>query len=321
MFAFFSFLLVGCTLCLQVSAQQGTNETVAVTTVAVTTVAVTAGPDRQARPGAESVFLPCRYTGREGAPPSVRWWKEPDTPGQPRTEVYDVTNDLAHHGYLGRAEIVDQASLRLLKVTLADAGTYVCTVERDGGYAEGSVRLGVQGCSPTPRDVQGPYYLRGVPHQRVVCRGGPYMLVKGTVRDSRCSAVPKATLEVWQADPAGCYKINPERPSFCRGKVRTDAQGRFSFLTVRPGKYGSGWWQARPVHVHFRVTAPRRRTLVTQMYFSNNLGEKDPCKFCGSDNPSQLTKPRPPSSDEKNYKVGGTRYRIQEVTEWDIVLN
>eukprot|EP00058_Branchiostoma_floridae_P012516 XP_002598004.1 hypothetical protein BRAFLDRAFT_79769 [Branchiostoma floridae] len=315
----------------------------------MTIVAVTAGTDREVPLGAESVVLPCRYTGREGAPPSVRWWKEPETPGQPRTEVYDVTNDLAHDGYLGRAEVVDQASLRLLKVTLADAGTFVCTVEGDGGYAEGFVRLGAAAPPPgmcrartTCGECRTSAWCVGagpicwsrersvttvvpivtiVPQQCVVCRGGPYLLVKGAVRDSRCSAVAKATLEVWQADPAGCYKINPDRPSFCRGKVRTDAQGRFSFLTVRPGKYGSGWWQARPVHVHFRVTAPRRRTLVTQMYFSDNLGEKDPCKFCGSDNPSQLTKPRPPSGNEKNYKVGGTRYRIQEVTEWDIVLN
>ncbi|XP_066264216.1 chlorocatechol 1,2-dioxygenase-like [Branchiostoma lanceolatum] len=176
------------------------------------------------------------------------------------------------------------------------------------------------GCSPTPRDVQGPYYLRGVPYQHVVCRGGPYMLVKGTVRDSKCSAVAKATLEVWQADPTGCYKINSQRANFCRAKVRTDARGRFSFLTVRPGKYGSGWWRARPVHVHFRVTAPGRRPLVTQMYFSDSLGDRDPCKFCGSGNPSQLTSPRPPSDVEKNYKVRGTRYRIREVAEWDIVL-
>ncbi|XP_078701771.1 chlorocatechol 1,2-dioxygenase-like isoform X1 [Branchiostoma floridae x Branchiostoma belcheri] len=192
-----------------------------------------------------------------------------------------------------------------------------------GGQVEGTVSTEVPGCTPTPRDVQGPYYLPGVKHQHVVCRGGPYLLVTGTVRDTRCSPVAKATLEVWQADPTGCYKINPQRPNFCRGKVRTDARGRYSFLTVMPGQYGSGWWHARPVHVHFRVSARRRRPLVTQLYFSGNasLGERDPCKFCGSDNPSQLTTPRPPSGEEENYTVGGTRYRVREVAEWDIVLN
>ncbi|XP_035663280.1 protocatechuate 3,4-dioxygenase beta chain-like [Branchiostoma floridae] len=116
--------------------------------------------------------------------------------------------------------------------------------------------------------------------------------------------------------------MDTRRLNFCRGKVITDPQGRYSFITIMPGKYGWGWY-TRPAHVHFRVTAPGRRTLVTQMYFSgdSSLGDHDPCGFCGSENPSQVAEPRAPSGDEGRYTVGGTSYTISEVAEWDIVLN
>ncbi|XP_035662150.1 catechol 1,2-dioxygenase-like [Branchiostoma floridae] len=178
------------------------------------------------------------------------------------------------------------------------------------------------GCGATHRDVLGPYYLHGVPYQRLVCSGGPYLLVTGTVRDTTCSVITGATLEVWQADSSGHYFMDTRRLNFCRGKVITDPQGRYSFITIMPGKYGWGWY-TRPAHVHFRVTAPGRRTLVTQMYFSgdSSLGVHDPCGFCGSENPSQVAEPRAPSGDEGSYTVGGTSYTISEVAEWDIVLN
>ncbi|XP_078586302.1 protocatechuate 3,4-dioxygenase beta chain-like [Branchiostoma floridae x Branchiostoma japonicum] len=116
--------------------------------------------------------------------------------------------------------------------------------------------------------------------------------------------------------------MDTRRLNFCRGKVITDPQGRYSFITIMPGKYGWGWY-TRPAHVHFRVTAPGRQTLVTQMYFSgdSSLGVHDPCGFCGSENPSQVAEPRAPSGDEGSYTVGGTSYTISEVAEWDIVLN
>ncbi|XP_078660076.1 hydroxyquinol 1,2-dioxygenase-like [Branchiostoma floridae x Branchiostoma belcheri] len=208
------------------------------------------------------------------------------------------------------------------------------------------------GCQATHRDVLGPYYLHGVPYQRVVCHGGPYLLVKGTVRDTTCSVVAGATVEVWQADSSGRYYMDARMLNFCRGKVTTDPQGRYSFITIMPGKYGWGWY-TRPAHLHFRsgdspcqrnleifygdcslgnrdlygsiciwLTARGRRTLVTQMYFSgdSSLGDHDPCGFCGSENPSQVAEPRTPSGAEGNYTVAGTTYTVSEVAEWDIVL-
>ncbi|XP_066303865.1 chlorocatechol 1,2-dioxygenase-like [Branchiostoma lanceolatum] len=189
------------------------------------------------------------------------------------------------------------------------------------GWIVGPGAFAQSGCPATHRDVLGPYYLHGVPYQRVVCSGGPYLLVYGTVRDTSCSVVSGATLELWQADSSARYYMNTAMLNFCRGKVTTDPQGRYSFITIRPGKYGWGWYR-RPAHVHLRVTAPGRQTLVTQMYFSgdSNLGDQDPCGSCGSENPSQVAEPRTPSGAEGRYTVAGTTFTVSEVAEWDIVL-
>ncbi|XP_078593124.1 CD166 antigen homolog isoform X2 [Branchiostoma floridae x Branchiostoma japonicum] len=118
---------------------------------AYATIAVTVGPNKQALRGAESVVLPCQYTSDETAP-TVRWWKESDIPGQPRTRVYHVTNDQAFAGYEGRASIEDQASLKLLNVGMLDEGTYLCSVEKDADYEEGSVKLEIL-VAPNPPSI------------------------------------------------------------------------------------------------------------------------------------------------------------------------
>lgn len=59
------------------------------------------------------------------------------------------------------------------------------------------------------------------------------------------------------------------------GLLITDAQGRFAFDTIKPGRYLNGD-RYRPSHIHFRITAPGRSTgdggadLVTQLYFEGD---------------------------------------------------
>ena len=45
------------------------------------------------------------------------------------------------------------------------------------------------------------------------------------------------------------------------GQVRTDASGGYAFRTIRPVAYSG-----RPPHIHFLVSHPRYRKLVTQLY-------------------------------------------------------
>ena len=103
---------------------------------------------------------------------------------------------------------------------------------------------------------------------------GRRLQLGGVVRDTRGQPVADAAVEIWQADTHGRYRhpgVDPRTrdPGFQGyGRTMTDADGRYSFLTVMPGNYGS-----RPPHIHFRVAQPGRAEFVTQMYFRGNNRE------------------------------------------------
>jgi len=71
---------------------------------------------------------------------------------------------------------------------------------------------------------------------------GKKIYIKGRVFDDNCVPVSNATVQIWQADANGVFKddiSNPkdEDPHFAgSGEVRTNNLGRFSFITVLPGK-------------------------------------------------------------------------------------
>jgi protocatechuate 3,4-dioxygenase beta subunit len=99
--------------------------------------------------------------------------------------------------------------------------------------------------------------------------------------------VPDTVVEVWQANAAGRYvdpgdhHPAPLDPNFTgAGRCLTDAEGRYRFVTVKPGAYPWGnhenaW---RPAHIHFSLFGPELGSrLVTQMYFpGDQLMQYDP---------------------------------------------
>jgi protocatechuate 3,4-dioxygenase, beta subunit len=116
---------------------------------------------------------------------------------------------------------------------------------------------------------------------------GERIIVTGRVLDSTGRPVPHSLVEVWQTNSAGRYvHLNeqhpaPLDPNFTgAGRCLTDADGRYTFITIKPGAYPWGnhhnaW---RPAHIHFSVfgTAFTQR-LVTQMYFPGDpLFAQDP---------------------------------------------
>jgi protocatechuate 3,4-dioxygenase, beta subunit len=106
---------------------------------------------------------------------------------------------------------------------------------------------------------------------------GERIIVTGRVLDQGGRPVPGTLVEIWQANAAGRYKHvvdqhpAPLDPNFTgAGRCLTDDEGRYSFVTIKPGAYPwrnhhNAW---RPRHIHFSVfgTAFTQR-LVTQMYF------------------------------------------------------
>ncbi|MGH6815526.1 MAG: protocatechuate 3,4-dioxygenase subunit beta, partial [Hyphomicrobiaceae bacterium] len=106
---------------------------------------------------------------------------------------------------------------------------------------------------------------------------GERIVVTGRVLDEDDRPVPHTLIEVWQANAAGRYihKVDqhdaPLDPNFFGGgRCLTGSDGRYRFLTVKPGAYPWGnhhnaW---RPQHIHFSLFGPSFATrLVTQMYF------------------------------------------------------
>lgn len=115
---------------------------------------------------------------------------------------------------------------------------------------------------------------------------GALMQVTGRILDEDGRPVPNAIVELWQANAAGRYAhANDQRdapldPNFLgHGRVRSDENGAYSFLTIKPGAYPvpvkDTWW--RPPHIHFSVLGPSTLSrLVTQMYFPGDpLNEWD----------------------------------------------
>lgn len=109
---------------------------------------------------------------------------------------------------------------------------------------------------------------------------GQRVIVHGRVLDENGRGVPGALLEVWQANAGGRYRhakegyLAPLDPDFggC-GRMITDAQGGYSFRTVKPGAYpwpnGVNDW--RPAHIHFSLFGPSfGQRLITQMYFEGD---------------------------------------------------
>jgi len=123
---------------------------------------------------------------------------------------------------------------------------------------------------------------------------GERIAVGGRLLDEGGRPVRGALIEVWQANAAGRYlhKMDqhnaPLDPNFSGcGRALTDADGRYQFLSIKPGAYPWGnhanaW---RPAHIHFSIFGDGLLSrLVTQMYFPGDpLLALDPIYNCISD--------------------------------------
>ena len=106
---------------------------------------------------------------------------------------------------------------------------------------------------------------------------GERIVLHGTVTDGDRRPVPHTLIELWQANAAGRYRHVVDRhpapfdPNFAgAGRCVTDAEGRYRFVTIKPGAYpwrnhDNAW---RAAHIHLSLFGPAFATrVVTQMYF------------------------------------------------------
>jgi protocatechuate 3,4-dioxygenase, beta subunit len=152
---------------------------------------------------------------------------------------------------------------------------------------------------------------------------GERIIVTGRVLDSDGRAVPGTLVEIWQANAAGRYRHQTDQhpapldPNFSgAGRCLTDSQGRYRFVTIKPGAYP---WQNHPnawraQHIHFSLFGRAfTQRLVTQMFFpSDPLFFQDP-----------IFNSVPGAARERvvaRFDLGRTEPEWALAYTWDIVL-
>ena len=107
------------------------------------------------------------------------------------------------------------------------------------------------------------------------------LTILGEVSSLRGGPIEGATLDVWQAASNGFYDVQDsgQTPLNMRGIFTTGADGRYEVRTVRPVSYpvpndgpagalldATGRHNWRPAHVHFVVSAPGHKTVITHLF-------------------------------------------------------
>ncbi len=137
----------------------------------------------------------------------------------------------------------------------------------------------------TESTVFGPFFLEGSPE---IALGGDISggasgepcWVEGVVTDTAGNPVAGARIEVWESDDDGFYDVQyPDGRVSGRAHFYTDASGEYRFWGVTPVRYpipsdgpvgellaATGRSPMRVAHLHFMVTAPNMRRLVTHIF-------------------------------------------------------
>ncbi|WP_454860546.1 dioxygenase family protein [Promicromonospora soli] len=137
----------------------------------------------------------------------------------------------------------------------------------------------------TEATVFGPFFVDDAPRidnggDIAAGAAGQPCWVEGTVTDTSGNPVPGARIEVWEADEDGFYDVqyNDDRTAG-RAHLFSGADGGYRFWGTTPTPYpiphdgpvgallaASGRSPLRAAHLHFMVTAPGLRTLVTHIF-------------------------------------------------------
>jgi len=143
---------------------------------------------------------------------------------------------------------------------------------------------------PTPSQTVGPFFSIGLPvtdPELVPPASEGAIRVSGTVYDGEGQTVDDALLEIWQANGAGRYdhpeddrEEAPLRDGFRGfGRGETDEQGRFAFVTVKPGAVPAPDGGVQAPHILVSVFARGLlKRLATRIYFPEETAanEADP---------------------------------------------
>ena len=134
-------------------------------------------------------------------------------------------------------------------------------------------------CPSTDDNIEGPFYRSDAPERDDLVTGsdeGTELLLSGRVLHAEdCTPAAGAVVDLWHADPDGAYDNDSAEMRY-RGRVRADADGRWSIRTLEPGHYLNGS-QYRPAHLHVKIWVDGVERLTTQLYFPDDpYNDADP---------------------------------------------
>jgi protocatechuate 3,4-dioxygenase beta subunit len=140
----------------------------------------------------------------------------------------------------------------------------------------------------TDNTVLGPFFVPNSPERAngetmlVDDDDGDRVVVRGRVTDVAGRPIAAAKIDAWQTATSGfyaCQQPGVQSIENLRGIYRADAEGRYEVRTVRPSPYPipsdgpvgallkanhRNWW--RPAHLHFWVSAPGYKDLITHVF-------------------------------------------------------
>lgn len=183
------------------------------------------------------------------------------------------------------------------------------------------------GLVPTPAQTEGPFYPAGFPadmdNDLVQVRGasaramGQVLHLEGRVIGVDGGGRPGALVEIWQCDAQGIYD-HPRQSGRDRrdaafqgyGRMIVDAQGRYSFRTLKPVAY-----PGRTPHIHLKVATGDGRLLTSQFYVAGDpQNERDGIYRAAARQPGQRERIEMKLTPAPGVEAGAL------ATEMDIVI-
>lgn len=140
----------------------------------------------------------------------------------------------------------------------------------------------------TATTTEGPFYPDKLPldtdndllilNDAITPAVGSITLLTGRVLSPSGQPIRNAFVEIWQTDTTGSYvhtagrqPTGSDRNFQGYGRFLTDAQGRYSFRTIKPVSYTlQGTF--RTAHIHFAISRSGRRVFTSQMLVEGEPG-------------------------------------------------